>query len=130
VIGFGATGTVLIVAALAGLFFLPAIGEPSAKAAHYSLTREVGGTLFEGVYSCSERGADVWRCEVADAHGSGSATFRVSMDGRRCWRATKLTPDAFEEGPPLDDHPKGCVSLRDQVRLYHRMLTTTARERA
>jgi hypothetical protein len=114
--------TVLIVAALAYLFF-PAIGTPSRAALHYSLAKEAGGTtLFEDIYKCRHEQRELWRCDVADSSGSGVASYRLRMDGRRCWHARKLTPDSREEGPALDPQPSSCVKLHDQVRLLHGLL--------
>jgi hypothetical protein len=113
---------VLLVAAVAYLFF-PAIGTPSRRALHYSLANEAGGTtLFEDIYKCRHEQREFWRCDVADPSGSGVATYRLRMDGRRCWHARKLTPDSPEEAPALGHQPSSCVKLHDQIRLLNRLL--------
>jgi hypothetical protein len=116
-------GALAIVAALIGGFvWLPAIGQPSPQALEYSLTRAADGSLGGFAPGCDERGRDQWRCHVSDSHGSGSGTYRLRMDGRRCWRARKVSPNNHEEGPPfLPRRTSGCVMWRDQLRLYSRL---------
>lgn len=114
VVGIGATAIYA---------WAPAVGTPSKGALSYSLATVSGGnTLLASADDCRQRTDRIWDCWTADSHGSGSARYRLTMDGKRCWRATKLTPDSNEEPPPLDRSPTGCVKLHDQARLLHRLL--------
>ncbi len=97
--------------------FLPAVGSPSAQALNYSVTREVDGSVTLGVSAC-DRGQDVWVCEVYDESNSGSATYRVRLDGS-CWTAVKT--GGFGEEVPLPQRASGCVRFRDQLRLFDRI---------
>jgi hypothetical protein len=122
-----ARGFVFLIALVAGAAALylwaPAVGTPSRAALSYSLAMVSGGsTLGVDETDCRERSEGILECWTADSHGSGSARYRVTMDGERCWRATKLTPDANEEPPALQRSPTGCVKLHDQARLLHRLL--------
>ena len=118
-----AAGAVILVLGTAAYVYSPAIGTPSAKALNYSLGTEVGGApLLGDVYKCKPRGERLWQCDVADSQGSGSATYRLRIEGRLCWHAWKLTPDSREEGEPLKRRANACVKLHDQVRLLTRLL--------
>jgi hypothetical protein len=114
-----AAGCALPIALIAAFLWFPAIGSPSSEALQASLTREVDGAgIGIGIFDCVPRGRSVRVCTVSDAHGSGAAEYRMHVDGRRCWRARKISPDRAEEGPPpyLDRDASGCVRLRDQLR--------------
>ena len=115
-----AAGAVILVLGGAAYLYSPAVGRPSAKALNYSLGSEVRGQTLFG--RCKRRGERLWRCDVGDSQGSGSATYRLRMDSRSCWHAWKLTPDSQEEGPPLKRQANACVKLHDQVRLFTRLL--------
>ncbi|MGI8592899.1 MAG: hypothetical protein ACR2ML_00760 [Solirubrobacteraceae bacterium] len=93
----------------------------SPEALHYSVTRGVGGPPGLGPAGCRERGDDRWRCDVLDTQGSGSLEYAVRMDGRRCWRARRLSPPGGEEGEPLPGRAKGCVGVRDRLRFNDRI---------
>jgi hypothetical protein len=104
VVLFSATGWLLILLGVLAFFLMPALGTPSAEALHYSLARDAGGTLlFEDVFRCKGGPETKVRiCDVVDAQGSGSATFRERVDGR-CWTARKVA-GGFEDGPALLPH--------------------------
>ena len=123
VLGFTAAGIASLVLLAVSFLWLPAIGSPSSRALQYSLTRNAGGSLLlgGGLYDCRRRPSAVWICEVPDISNSGTARYRVLMHGRRCWHARKVSPDKWEEGPPLERHVSGCVKWRDQVRLMDRV---------
>ena len=117
-----AVGALGIAALPAAFFWLPAIGGPSNDALQYSVAREVGGGLLVNIFECQDRSASVRICEVSDASGSGSARYRVQMEGRRCWHALKITPNTYEESRPyLDRRATGCVGFRDQIRFFDRI---------
>jgi hypothetical protein len=105
---------VLLIPALDFLYLT--FGPISGEALNYSVTRQVGGSVALGVPECRDR-QDVWVCEVPDASNSGSATYRVRRDGR-CWTAQKLAAD---EEIPLPPRASGCLSFRDQLRLFDRI---------
>jgi hypothetical protein len=119
VLAFTGATTLSLVLLILAFFLLPAIGSPSGDALQYSLTRNAGGSLlFSGVYDCEQRSPSIRVCDVSDAHSSDKGRYRVRMDGRRCYHARKISPDAWEEGPPYLEHRvSGCVKWRDQLRL-------------
>jgi hypothetical protein len=122
VMTFTAAVLVFWVGFVAAFMWLPAIGSPSEDALQYSLSRRAGGgVLMATIYGCERRAPELQICEVPDANGSGSATYRVRLDGR-CWDAHKISPNHREEGPPfLARRVSGCVEFRDQVRLFDRI---------
>jgi hypothetical protein len=97
---------------------LPAIGSVSRQALAYSVTRHAGGSLLAGGRTC-RRVPGGYRCLIPDSQGSGAATYRVRLSGRRCWRAQKVS--AEQEGP-LPRRLSACAGLRDQARLVDRLL--------
>jgi hypothetical protein len=114
----------ILVLAVLAYAFLPAVGDVSGKALDASVTREVGGSKWSDLnYPCRHRGEHAWTCEVSERQGSGAVSYRVTMPGSRCWRATKLSSGG-EEGPPLEKRPTGCVKLRDQIRPIQRVVSS------
>jgi hypothetical protein len=109
---------VLLGSLVAAFLWLPAVGDPSAKALQYSVAREVGGNLLLEGDACRKAGPSRWRCGVLDEQGSVTIDYRVALDGR-CWQAVKRS--SGEEGPPLARRASECVRWRDQLRLYQRL---------
>jgi hypothetical protein len=105
---------VLLIPALDFLYLT--VGPVSGSALNYSVTRQVGGSVALGVPECRDR-QGVWVCEVPDASNSGSATYRVRRDGR-CWTALRIRSGAEF---PLPRRASGCLSFRDQLRLFDRI---------
>jgi hypothetical protein len=102
---------VLLAAALAG--YLAVRGRVTEKSLAYSVARKGGEvTLLE---PCRRRRDDAWRCSVSDDGGSSSTAYSVRVDGR-CWHARA---QASAESPR---RLSGCVGLRDQIRLFDRLL--------
>ena len=61
---------------------------------------------------CMEKKATgVWYCGVADAGGSGGATYRLTTHGLGCWDATRKGPESSEGGTPKT--ASGCVDMSD-----------------
>jgi len=104
---------------IAALLWLPAIGTPSGDALRHSLEGQTGGYSLGDLYGCERRAEGIRVCEVLDAGGSGSVSYRVRMDGR-CWLAHKTSSEKYEEPPPLERRVSGCVEFRDQARLFER----------
>jgi hypothetical protein len=125
VLTFTAAGTLLLVAFVAALIWLPAIGSPSGDALRYSLMRQAGGSMaFGDVYDCERLAAEIRICEVPDVSNSGFGRYRLRMEGKRCWHARKMSGNRSEEGsPPLKLRVSGCVQFRDQVVLFERALS-------
>ncbi|MGE4178121.1 MAG: hypothetical protein AB7G65_20030 [Thermoleophilia bacterium] len=49
---------------------------------------------------CDALAPNVWRCNVLDSEGSGSASYRVLVRaGSSCWRAQRIA-DHSERGMP------------------------------
>ena len=113
----------IVVLAVAAYRYSPAIGTPSPTALNYSLSGKVGADWQSSIQlPCVRRSSQTWRCEVWDSEGSGSVTYIVAMDGRRCWHARSVGGSAASaEGGPLRDPASGCVMLSDQLRLLSRI---------
>jgi hypothetical protein len=122
VLTFTAAGMLSLVAFVAALLWLPAIGSPSGDALRYSLMRQAGGSMALGdSYDCERPAPEIRICEVPDVSNSGFGRYRVRMEGKRCWHARKMSGNRWEEGsPPLKLRVSGCVEFRDQVRLFER----------
>jgi hypothetical protein len=118
---FATTGLFVLVATPLAFFFAPAVGAPSAAAINWSIARHAGGSLLLGIDQCRERRPGLSLCDVPDSSNSGSATYRVQLDGR-CYRARKVTTDSNEEGPYLPRVVNECVALRDQLRPLDRLV--------
>ena len=107
-----------VVALAAGYWFMPALGAVSRDTLLYSVTTEVGGnTLGVVEYGCRLE-EELATCEVPDASASGAATYRVRRDGR-CWSARKVSGG---EEVPLRGRASHCVTLAEQLRLFHRLI--------
>ena len=119
----GVAGPVhLLLTVVAFFFLMPAVGSFSDEALHYSVSRQVGGSLLSGgeIYECRRRSQRLWSCEVEDPGGSGSAVYEVRRSGRRCWSARDTGRSGTEQ--PLPTRADGCVGLRDQARVFYRIL--------
>jgi hypothetical protein len=61
----------------------------TAKALAASVEEETGSASAVQPGVCSRRGPHAWSCVVADAGGSGVASYAVTVDSERCWRARR-----------------------------------------
>ena len=114
-------GIVLLVAAgVAAVLWMPAVGEVSADALSFSVTREADSSSSLDVNECRRERGRVWECLVLDPHTSGSVAYRVELHGRRCWSARRVSPFAHGSGE-LPRRMEACVELRDQLRLSERL---------
>jgi hypothetical protein len=113
----------LVLLSLFGAYgFAPPIGEPSGQALAYAVTLRSGGSDFGGVGRCTRLGRTRWTCAVWDAGRSGTETYRITAEGhQRCFRGRHLGPYGGEI-PHLKATVEGCVALRHQLRLVHRLL--------
>ena len=98
--------------------YAPAFGLPSSKALNHSLTRDVGGWEAE-IADCRITRGQIWACEVWDDEMSGLIDYRVTLEGD-CWKARRISPGPGD--PDLEAFAEGCVRLRDQLRLYERLM--------
>lgn len=115
----GVTLVAVLVGGVLAFLYMPAIGSPSPAALHYSVAREVGGSvLASGGTRCRRARERVFRCSVSDASGSGGAVYVVRRDGR-CWRARRTNAGGGER--ELKKRATGCVKWRDQIRLADRI---------
>ena len=110
-VGLAAAALLAVPAGAAAIYFLLPVPVSESTPVR-SVERETGSAGLYSVSSCSERGEQRWRCEVADRSGSGLAHYTVSA-GNRCWHA-RLTNDDFEGHMPA--RADGCTTLRDTVR--------------
>jgi len=114
---FVSTAAVLLVTTLAFLF-LPSVGNISAPALSYSVTRELDAAVVFSSHGCRRTKAGHLRCYVEDDGGSGTVPYRVTMGGR-CWDAKRLP--GYKGGEGSREHGAGCVRLRDQLRIGERL---------
>ena len=116
-----AVAVVLAGVAYAAYVWAPAIGRVSPTTLSHSVTREVGGSSILVVQPCRRTGERLRTCFVSDAEGSGGgASYRVRLDGRRCWTARRGRPFG-SEAPHWPRRLHGCARLGDQVRLLDRL---------
>lgn len=109
---------VVVAGAAAGVYyFVPLVGDLSNEALAHSVARE--GEALDGSESgrrCRRQGERRYSCRVPSRSGGGAVTYRVRLEGRRCWNARRT--GARGEGRRLE----GCVGLRDQIRLLDEIL--------
>lgn len=100
----------LAVTVAAVYLFVPLVGDLSNKSLAHSLAREVEtkGELKKA--SCRKQGKERFTCRVPGGSGRRAATYDVRMEDRRCYTARR----AQRQG---ERRKKGCVGLRDQLRL-------------
>ncbi|HEY4096862.1 MAG TPA: hypothetical protein VGM33_15180 [Baekduia sp.] len=77
----------------------------TAKTLSASVEQETGGASALQPTTCSREGPQAWTCVVADAGGSGVASYAVAVTAQRCWHARRHTahPRAMPESA------SGCV---------------------
>lgn len=96
-------------------FFVPATGFSSGTL-HSSVAREADrGTWPTG---CERHAKGGWSCWVT-TNGSDEIIYRVEMDGSRCWHGRRVWGGGADPPPKELD---GCIKLRDQIRLFDRLL--------
>jgi hypothetical protein len=111
-------GYVVILLCFLGYLTLPAFGSVSQEALLSSVANRSGSDAVSSLF-CERRRGGYSECHVAiPISDSETATYRVRMVGQRCWRAVL----GDEAGLGLELRPHGCVKLRDQIRLWSRVL--------
>ena len=102
---------VIILAATVVVVYLtvPLVGELSNKSLAHSVAREVEtkGELTKA--SCRKQRKERFTCRVPGGSGK-RATYKVKMEDRRCYTARRTKGQGKRR-------KKGCVGLRDQLRL-------------
>jgi len=90
--------------------FVPLVGDLSNESLAHSVARQIEtkGELEKA--SCRKRGKERFTCRVRGGSGKRAATYRVKMDDRRCYTARRTKGQGKRR-------KKGCVGLRDQLRL-------------
>jgi hypothetical protein len=102
---------ILVIALVAAYFYVPLLGDVSAKPLHRGVSAGVGGTDDRG--SCVRRGTKTWRCRVYADGGYQAATYTVRMTDERCWSARLINGQIG--GEPLEQRVRRCLHLRDQL---------------
>jgi hypothetical protein len=93
------------------------VGEPELT---YSLVRHAeSSVIFPEVNRCGPPRAGVRTCEIVDAGGSGSATWRLRERDHGCWEARRVGGGTETPQPA---RASGCVTLRDYLRVGERLL--------
>jgi hypothetical protein len=89
--------------------FVPLVGELSNESLAHSVAREVEtkGELKKA--SCRKQRRERFTCRVPGGSGK-RATYRVKMEDRRCYTVRRTQGQGKRR-------KKGCVGLRDQLRL-------------
>lgn len=105
-LGIGAVPAVVALALVLGRWVIH--GPVDGHSLRVSVRHEVGD-VFAGIGDCTPAGPPrVWLCDVSDDGGSGSVTYRVTVEpGGSCWRASR---QAFSVDR-LPKSPQGCVHL-------------------
>jgi hypothetical protein len=88
---------------------VPLVGDLSDKTLAHSLAREVETKGELNKSSCRKQGKERFTCRVPGS-GRGAATYEVRMEDRRCYTARRTQGQGKRRA-------KGCVGLRDQLRL-------------
>jgi hypothetical protein len=106
-----AAGLVAVGAVVLGIVVLQA-DRPTltARTLSASVEQQTSGASAVQPTRCSRAGPKAWTCVVADAGGSGVATYAVTMTAQRCWRARRHT--AHPRAMPAT--ASGCVSPADR----------------
>ena len=103
---------VIILAATVVVVYLtvPLVGELSNKSLAHSVARQIEtkGELKKA--SCRKQGKERFTCRVPGGSVKRVATYKVRMDDRRCYTARRTKGQGKRR-------KKGCVGLRDQLRL-------------
>ncbi len=102
---------VLVLALGAAYFYVPLVGDVSAKPLHRGVAAGVGGVNDRG--SCVKRGTKTWRCRVYADDGFQAATYTVRMIDSRCWSARLINGQIG--GEPLEQRKRSCLHARDQL---------------
>jgi len=103
---------VLLVGTAAAVYLLvPLVGDLSKKSLAHSVARELEAKGDLDKASCRNRGKRRFTCRVPGESGKLSGIYRVKMEDRRCYTARRASPG------PGKRRKRGCVGLRDQLRL-------------
>lgn len=102
---------ILVVTAAAVYLLVPLVGDLSGKSLAHSVARETEtkGKLEKA--SCRKQGKQRFACRVPAGKGKPAVKYRVRMEDRRCWTARRGSGGSGKR------RKKGCVGLRDQLRL-------------
>jgi len=102
---------ILAVTAAAVYLLVPLVGDLSGKSLAHSVARETEtkGKLEKA--SCRKQGKKRFTCRVPAGKGKPAVKYRVQMEDRRCWKARRGSGGSGKR------RKKGCVGLRDQLRL-------------
>ena len=103
---------ILLVGTAVGVYTLvPLVGDLSKKSLGHSVAREFEGKGDLKKASCRNRGKRRFTCRVPGEPGKLAGIYRVKMDDRRCYTARRASLG------PGKRRKRGCVGLRDQLRL-------------
>ena len=103
---------ILAVAVAAVYLLVPLVGDLSGKSLAHSVARETDtkGELKKA--SCRKQARKRrFACRVPAGKGKPAVKYRVQMEDRRCWTARRGSGGSGKR------RRKGCVGLRDQLRL-------------
>jgi len=102
---------ILAVTVAAVYLLVPLVGDLSGKSLAHSVARETEtkGELKKA--SCRKQAKKRFACRVPAGKGKPAVRYRVQMEDRRCWRARRGSGGSGQR------RKKGCVGLRDQLRL-------------
>jgi len=103
---------ILAVAVAAVYLLVPLVGDLSGKSLAHSVARETDtkGELKKA--SCRKQARKRrFACRVPAGKGKPAVKYRVQMEDRRCWTARRGSGGSGKR------RKKGCVGLRDQLRL-------------
>ncbi len=102
---------ILAVTVAAVYLLVPLVGDLSGKSLAHSVARETDtkGQLKKA--SCRKQAGKRFACRVPAGKGKPAVKYRVKMEDRRCWTARR------GPGGSGKRRKKGCVGLRDQLRL-------------
>ena len=100
----------LAVTVAAVYLFVPLVGDLSNESLAHSVARQIETKGEPKKASCLKRGKERFTCRVRGGSGKRAATYRVKMEDRRCYTARRTQGQGKRR-------KKGCVGLRDQLRL-------------
>jgi len=102
---------ILAVAVAAVYLLVPLVGDLSGKSLAHSVARETDTKGELNKASCRKQAKKRFACRVPAGKGKPAVKYRVRMEDRRCWTARRGSGGSGKR------RKKGCVGLRDQLRL-------------